>query len=121
MKSLEDIKKDTELLNLIDWDLTPEDAVNLYLEWGGIWKPGGLRYSVRGKQDKSWYFTVNTWEDPPVIYLIRRNSEEAVELAKITLPEDVEKAFLDSIGHNKGVYALDGDLKNWLRRELYQE
>lgn len=118
MTSIEELKKDIDLLNEIDWELTPEDAVNLYLEWGGIWKPGGLRYSVRGKHDKSFYFTVNTWEDPPVIYLIRRNSEEAVELAKIPLPPGLKESFLEFVGHNRGVYALEGEVKEWLQKEL---
>ncbi|MCW7753166.1 hypothetical protein OOT00_04105 [Desulfobotulus sp. H1] len=119
MLAIEELKNNLHLLNEIDWELTPEDAVNLYLEWGGIWKPGGLRYSVRGKHDKSFYFTVNTWEDTPVIYLIRRNSEEAVELARIPLPPGLKETFLESIGHNRGVYALEGEVKDWLQKKLY--
>ena len=34
MIGLEDIRKDWELKNLIDWDMTPEEAVTLYLESG---------------------------------------------------------------------------------------
>lgn len=119
MMQLEDLKKNIDLLNEIDWDLTPEDAVNLYLEWGGVWKPGGLRYSVRGKHDHSVYFTVNTWDDPPVIYLIKRNSEQAVELAQIELPEAVKQEFMESVGYNRGVYALEGQIKDWLIKKLY--
>ncbi|MEZ4576725.1 MAG: hypothetical protein R2875_01575 [Desulfobacterales bacterium] len=48
---------------------------------------------IRSKDDVSYYFVVYAWEDPPVIYLIRRNSEEAVELAKIPLPEDLRIVF----------------------------
>ena len=119
MMQLEDLKKNLDLLNEIDWDLTPEEAVNLYLEWGGVWKPGGLRYSTRGKHDRSIYFTVYNWEDPPVIHLVQRNSEETVELARISIPETLKTEFLESVGHNRGVYALDEDLKAWLRSKLY--
>jgi hypothetical protein len=61
---------------------------------------------------------VNTWEETPVIFLVRRNSEEAEEIAKIHLPPDIGSRFLTSIGHNKGVYALDGDLCQWLKDQL---
>ena len=56
---------------------------------------------------------------PTRIYFIRRNSEEAVELATIYMPEALRDRFLESIGHNKGVYALDDEIKAWLKKELY--
>jgi len=34
MMNLKEIKEDKSLLNAIDWDMTPEEAVRLYLEWG---------------------------------------------------------------------------------------
>ena len=36
MMNLSDLKKEN-LINLIDWDMTPTDAVRLYLEWGNNW------------------------------------------------------------------------------------
>jgi len=51
--------------------------------------------------------------------LIKRNSEEAVELAKIRMPDEIKKKFLDEVGHNKGVYSLDGEVKEWLKTQLY--
>ncbi len=113
---LEDIKKDHQLIDAIDWDMTPEEAVRLYLEWGNNWARGN--YVIRSKDDVSHYFVVNTWGDAPVIYLIRRNSEQADELAEIRMPDNLNDAFLESIGHNRGVYCIDGDVKQWLRAEL---
>ena len=103
-------------MNAIDWNMTPEEAVRLYLEWGNNWARGN--YVIRSKEDVSYYFVINTWEDTPAVYLIRRNSEEAEELAKINLPAILENRFLESIGHNKGVYAIDADIKEWLKSEL---
>jgi len=40
MLTLEELKKDRALINSIDWDMTPDMAVRLYLEWGNIWTPG---------------------------------------------------------------------------------
>lgn len=116
MMNLEEIKRDTDLVNSIDWEMTPEEAVRLYLEWGNNWARGN--YVIRSKDDVSHYFVVNTWKEEPVIFFIRRNSDEAVELAKIRLPRDLKKRFLDSQGRHKGVWALEGEIKSWLKQKL---
>ncbi len=113
MHSLEELKKDTDLIDEINWDLGPEEAVKLYLEWGNTdWGSG--KYTIRSKSDYSTYFVVNCWRKPYYIYLIRRNSEEAVELAQFELPSKYER----DVCELKGVYALDGELKAWLKSEL---
>jgi len=116
MMQLEDIRKDMDLVNSIDWEMTPEEAVRLYLEWGNNWARGN--YVIRSKDDFTHYFVVNTWKEAPVIYLIRRNSEEAVELAQITMPEDLEDRFMKSGGSHKGVYAVEGEVRDWLKEQL---
>ena len=73
-------------------EMTPEEAVRLYLEWGNNWARGN--YVIRSRDDVSHYFVVNTWKEKPVIFFIRRNSEEAVELARIKMPEKLEKEFI---------------------------
>jgi len=113
--SLEELRKDKKLVNDIDWEMTPDMAVRMYLEWGNIWAHGeDRRHIVRSKSDYSVYFVVYCWDRPYYIYLIKRNSEEAVELAKIELPERFEKP----VCLHKGVYAVEGELKDWLRKEL---
>lgn len=110
---LKGLKKDRALINSIDWDMTPEEAVRLYLEWGNNWSRGNV--FVRSKDDISYYFVFNSWGEKPVIYLIKRNSDEAKELAEIEPPEDLINCFLKN---KKGVYALEGKLKKWLKEEL---
>ncbi|OGW40974.1 MAG: hypothetical protein A2Y97_03300 [Nitrospirae bacterium RBG_13_39_12] len=118
MLTLEELKKDRELINSIDWEMTPELAVRMYLEWGNIWSRGDeRRHVVRSKSDYSVYFVVNCWVRPYYIYLIRRNSEEAVELAKFELPG----RFDNPVCELKGVYAPEGELKDWLKKELSLE
>ena len=117
MMTLENLQKNNDLLNAIDWDMTPEEAVRLYLEWGNNWARGN--YVIRSSSDVSHYFVVDTWEETPVIYLIRRNSEDAKELAKIEMPRDLQERFLEAIGHNKGVYSIEGEVKKWLKKELW--
>jgi hypothetical protein len=118
MMKIQDIRKNQDLINAIDWDMTPEEAVRLYLEWGNNWAHGN--YVIRSKDDVTHYFVVNTWEPTPKIYLIRRNSEDAEELAEIDLPDNLKERFLESIGYNKGVYSIEGEVKNWLQKQLYE-
>ncbi|MCP4691088.1 MAG: hypothetical protein GY859_23770 [Desulfobacterales bacterium] len=117
MMTLEDIKRNSDLVDAIDWEMTPEEAVRLYLEWGNNWARGN--YVIRSKDDVAHYFVVNTWKEKPVVYLIRRNSEEARELAKLRMPDDVENRYVKENGPHKGVWKIEGEVKDWLQGELY--
>ncbi len=116
MMNLTEVRNRTELIDQIDWEMTPEEAVRLYLEWGNNWAGG--KYVIRSKDDVTLYFVVNTWKGEPVVYLVRRNSEAAEELAQFPLPAGIRESFLESIGHNKGVYALSEEVRDWLQKEL---
>ncbi len=116
MMRLKVLKQNSDLLNAIDWEITPEEAVRLYLEWGNNWASGN--YVIKSKDDVTHYFVVNTWGKTPIIYLIRRNSEEAVELAKIDMPEAIKARFLEVNGNFKGVFAIEGKVKDWLNKQL---
>ena len=48
-------------VSLQDWDMIPEEAVTLYLEWGNSWTHG--RSLIKSKDEVSHYFAVNIWED----------------------------------------------------------
>ncbi len=111
--SLAELKKDRDLVFSIDWEMTPETAVRVYLEWGNIYARGDST-RVKSKADHTIYFVVNCWDKPYYIYLLKRNSQEALELAKIELPKQFEKPICEL----KGVYAPADDLKQWLRKEL---
>ena len=113
MLTLEELKQDRDLVDMINWDMTPEEAIRLYLEWGNNWARGD-GYVIRSKNDFSHYFVVNCWSKPYYIYLIRRNSDEALDLAKVEVPNRYQKPVCEL----KGVYALEGELKEWLKKEL---
>jgi hypothetical protein len=113
MLTLEELKQRPDLIDQVNWDMTPEEAIRLYLEWGNNWARGD-GYVIRSKGDFTTYFVVNCWSRPYFIYLIRRNSDSAEELARFELPARFEKAVCEL----KGVYALDPEVKAWLRREL---
>lgn len=113
--TLGEIRKDRDLVNAMDWEMTPEEAVVLYLEWGNNWSHGRM---VKSKHDIAYYFVVNTWDVPPKVYLIRRGSDQAVELAAFELPNDMGDRFLKWAPDRKGVYPLNEEVKAWLKRRL---
>ncbi len=116
MLTLEELKHNRDLVDQINWDMTPEEAIRLYLEWGNNWARGD-GYVIRSRNDFTHYFVVNCWSKPFYIYLIRRNSDEAEELAKFEVPNRYHQPVCEL----KGVYALEGELKKWLRKELAVE
>jgi len=101
----------------IDWELAPEDAVTLYLEWGNNdWHAPFA--PVRSKEDYATYFVVDTWRAPPKIRLLRRNSEALEELAELDLPESLNADFAAEYGTLRGVFAPTPAIKAWLHAEL---
>ncbi|MDJ0667426.1 MAG: hypothetical protein QNJ61_09110 [Desulfobacterales bacterium] len=113
MMTLEELRNNQDVIDVIDWNMTPEEAVRLYLEWGNNWARGD-GYVIASKSDYTTYFVVNCWSKPYYIYLIQRNSDEALELAQFELPKQFER----DVCELKGVYALDDDTKAWLKKEL---
>ena len=102
----------------IDWAMTPWDAVTLYLEWGNnSWH--AQFQPVRSKDDYSNYFVVYTWDEQPKVILVRRNSEEARELVSMDLPEGLRERFLDEVGHLKGVFPPNAEVKDWLKKQIF--
>lgn len=104
----------------IDWNLTPEDAVTMYLEWGNNdW--GGAFPPVLSKNDVSRYFVVDNWEATPMIRLVQRNSEHAEDLMTFPLPEFLIPGFRQENASIKGVFTPTEEIKAWLRKEMDQE
>ena len=104
---------------IIDWEMTPEDAVAIYLEWGNNGYRGGYQNAVKGKEDFSHYFVINTWNETPTATLLYRNSDGADELAVLPLPDKLAKRFLNGVYHHKGVYPVNDEVRQWLEKELY--
>jgi hypothetical protein len=104
----------------IDWDMTPEDAIVMYLEWGNNWRRGE-RNPVRSKNEVSNYFVLSTWGSEPVVTLVRRNSEGSEELAELPVPEELREHVRDETGMIKGVFGITSQMRFWLERELRPE
>jgi hypothetical protein len=101
----------------IDWNLSPEHAVTMYLEWGNNnWH---AEYPpVRSKADYSTYFVVDMWGEKPVVRLVRRNSEAAEELVTLQLPNRLANKLLEEYGDLKCIMEPTKEIKAWLRKEL---
>ena len=97
--------------------MTPEKAVDMYLEWGAGWTRGND--FVTGK-DESFYFVLFDWEINPQVTLIKRNMKEAVELAKIPVPKDLFQEACEEAGYKPGgtVQPLNDTLKQWISTAL---
>ncbi len=102
---------------IIEWDMSPEDAVILYLEWGN--NDWHNKYPpVRSKNDFSNYFVVDNWGERPLVRLVRRNSDGAEDLLTLELPDKLEQAFKEEFGDLNGVFMPPEYVKSWLKAQL---
>ena len=113
---IEALQKHADVLKDIDWEMTPEDAVTRYLEWGSSWSHG--KNMVRSKSEVSYYFTISTWHNPPIIHFMKINTAEGVELATIEIPEKLRDRFVAEAPSGKGVFPLNEEIREWLEEQL---
>ncbi|MCI5159764.1 MAG: hypothetical protein D3906_15315 [Candidatus Electrothrix sp. AUS1_2] len=119
MLSLAELRKNRTLVNSIDWAMTPEKAVEMYLEWGTGWIRGND--FVSSSDDESFYFVIYDWEtEPPRVTLIHRTLDGAEELAKIEVPKELFEASCKEDGKRPGgtVHRLNRSLKDWLNERI---
>lgn len=118
MMNMEELCRQNQLLADIDWQMTPEKAVDMYLEWGSGWTRG--HDFVSSANDESIYFVLFDWEKPPQATLIRRNMGGAEELAKVDVPAELFEAAVREDGRLPGgtVHRLNQPLEEWLRSRL---
>ncbi len=111
---LHEIKKNYDLINSVNWEMTPEEAVALHLEWGQLRSQAYYNSS----SDETVYFVINTWKESPFLSLVKRRGFDSEELGTFKLPEKLEKEFMQGMGRFKGVYAVEGKVRDWLKKEL---
>ena len=115
---LEELKRHREIVAQLDLEMTPEKAVETFLEWGTGW--ARKNDFVRYQGQESYYFVVYDWEKPLRLTLIRRDMKEMDEIAKIDAPEELIQKAIHEGGRKPGVgvYAINDELKDWLRSTL---
>ena len=119
MLNIQELKENRELVNKVDWEMTPEKAVEMYLEWGTGWIRGND--FVSSSTDESVYFVLFDWEnDPAFATLIRRTVEGAEEIAHIEVPGDLFDAACREDGKRPGgtVHPLNKELKVWVNAAI---
>lgn len=101
----------------ISWNLSPEHAVTMYLEWGN--NDWHAEYPpVRSKSDVSYYFVVDSWHEPPLIRLVRRNSENAEDIFTMELPDELMADFQAAHGNWRGISEPTPAIKDWLKKAM---
>ncbi len=118
IRDIKDLRKKRDLVHQIDWTMTPEKAVDMYLEWGAGWTRGND--FVRSGDDESIYFVLYDWESPAQATLLRRSSKEVEEIAKIPVDEKLFKKSIEEGGKKAGVgvYPPSAELKKWLTQAI---
>lgn len=118
MWGLEELKIHREIVDRLDWEMTPEKAVETYLEWGTGWtrKDDFVRFA----DQEALYFVIYEWEKPPQVTLIRRTMKQADEIAKINVPAEMVARAVAAAGRKPGVgvYPITDELKEWLQQAL---
>jgi len=120
MMNIRELKEDRKLVNEINWEMTPDKAIEMYLEWGTGWIRG--HDFVSSSDQESVYFVLYDWEeDPPVVTLLRRSVEGAEEIAKIEVPANLfhQAAKEDGYRPGVGVHPLNKPLKEWLNNAIH--
>jgi hypothetical protein len=120
MLNVKELKENRQLVNEINWEMTPDKAIEMYLEWGTGWIRGND--FVSSSDQESVYFVLYDWEvDPPVVTLLRRSVDEVEELAKIEVPPELfyQAAKDDGYRAGVGVHPLNQPLKEWLSKAIH--
>jgi hypothetical protein len=101
----------------IDWELTPEDAVQLHLEEDEN-RPHLFLPAAARAEDVSRYFVVDTCYNPPLIRLQERSVEMLKAILSFPLPEALRPAVRRRLGNERGTFAPPPEVLAWLRETL---
>ncbi len=114
MLNLETLKGNRALVNKIDWEMTQEKAIEMYLEWGTGWIRGNDFVSYPDQE--SVYFVLYDWEAPAQVTLIRRTAEGAEEIAKVQVPKALADELVEEDGYKAGVgvHSLNLTMKRYV-------
>ena len=118
MLNLDELKQNRALVNQIDWHMTQEKAIEMYLEWGTGWVRGHDFVSTMGQE--SVYFVLYDWERPYRVTLIRRTTVDAEEIAQVEVPEELFMRAWKEDGDRPGVgvHSLNRELQDWVRNAI---
>ena len=112
--NLEELKRRTEIIDNIDWDLTPQAAFQKYqVKSVNNWTFRDL--------DEVYHFYVDVWQGKAKVFLMKRGLKTAEDVAEIEVPEDLlHDCVVKNAGDPpvRGQYPIDSAIKNWLKEQL---
>jgi hypothetical protein len=116
MMDLTTLREHPEILERIEWDLTPQEAVEMF-DHRARGREDRLR--VRDSAEKRYFFCVDNWLEKPRLVLKERSIKEARVVAEIRAPENLLSACVQSYGNRKGLFPLGQALMTWLMGRLF--
>lgn len=76
---------------------------------------------MRTPSDVTLYFVVDSWQDPPLLRLVKRSMAEAVDLLTMPLPKELLPAHQAVHGSWRGIASPVPEIVAWLKKELEQD
>jgi|YNPNPStandDraft_1061719.scaffolds.fasta_scaffold20339_4 hypothetical protein len=116
MMDLEGLRQRPDILELIEWDLTPQEAVEMFDH-----RARGLdrRLRVRSTKEPHYFFCVDNWGERPRLVLKERSVKEAKVIAEVEAPDELLIACVRAHCSRKGLFPLSDELQAWLRERVY--
>ena len=117
MLTWDELKREKQILDRIDWDITPAQAFEAYqIKSTDSWRNRGL--------EDAYYFYLSIWQGRGRVILVRRTFVQSEEIALAPAPRElVEAAMADMDGRDypRGQLPLSDRLRQWLMHELIGE
>lgn len=103
---------DQETIDNIQWDMTPEEAIALHLEWGPL--RSQAYYNSRDADNETIYFVINNWKEKPELHLYKRKGFDMEIIGEFNLPRRLQEYY----GELKGVFTPDKATQVWIKDQL---
>ncbi|WP_028579630.1 Lcl C-terminal domain-containing protein [Desulfogranum japonicum] len=100
----------------IDWEMTPEYTFGTFESWGGVER-------IRSKNERTYYFFIDGWEDDPKLCLMERGIKHARVVAEILAPEEMVRecvAQQGKVAMFERTHAINDKLKQWLLKNVVE-
>ncbi len=115
MQVLGDIKKNSEILEKIKWDVTPE----MVMEPRFHSKPEDIE---KLREISGYMFYVETECERPALMLMRVGKSDITSTVGMIeeIPSELIQRAIDNPSHKPvhGMYAITDEIKGWLKKEL---
>lgn len=110
MAMFQRIQVGRQMIDSIDWEMTPDLSFGTYESWGG-------RERVRNNDECVYYFFIDNWGNEPKLCLMERAVKHARIVAEIKAPAELVKNCVESQGLSSWFeksYAINDQVRSWL-------